>query len=112
MAIGGESIGWILELESAVTVDGKPVNSILVSYRKTKQLEKLENARVGVTGKIARLHRWRRVSTLSWRFYLIKEAKATAQPARAQPVSIQEIAVAGKLVRAMAIGGESTGCKG
>ena len=29
MAIGGESIGWILELESAVTVDGKPVNSIL-----------------------------------------------------------------------------------
>ena len=36
MAIGGGSIGWILELESAVTVDGKPVNSILVSYRETK----------------------------------------------------------------------------
>ena len=41
MAIGGGSIGWILELESAVTIDGKPVNSILVSYRKTEELEKL-----------------------------------------------------------------------
>ena len=43
MVIGGESTAWILELESAVTVDGKPVNSILVSYRKTGKLEKLEN---------------------------------------------------------------------
>jgi hypothetical protein len=49
MAIGGGSIGWILELESAVTVDGKPVNSILVSYRDNKELE---NACVSVSGKI------------------------------------------------------------
>jgi hypothetical protein len=52
MAIGGESTGWILELESAVTIDSKPVNSIQVSYRKNVKLEKLENARVRATGKI------------------------------------------------------------
>jgi hypothetical protein len=49
-AIGGKSIGWILELESTTTIDGKQVNSIQVSYRKTEQLDKLENARVRVTG--------------------------------------------------------------
>jgi hypothetical protein len=109
MAIGGESIGWILELESVVTVDGKPVNSILVSYRKTGKLEKLENARVSVTGKIAHRHGVEKGEHLVLDVSSIKEAKATAQPARAQPVSIQKIAVAGKLVRTMAIGGESTG---
>jgi len=109
MAIGGESIGWILELESAVTVDGKPVNSILVSYRKTGKLEKLENARVSVTGKIAHRHGVETGEHLVLDVSSIKEAKATAQPAPAQPVSIQKIGVAGKLVRAMAIGGESTG---
>ncbi len=52
MAIGGESTGWILELESTTIINGKQVNSIQVSYRKTEKLEKLENARVRVTGKI------------------------------------------------------------
>ena len=109
MAIGGGSIGWILELESAVTFDGKPVNSILVSYRKAEQLEKLENARVRVTGKIVHRHGMEEGEHLVLEVSSIKEAKATVQPAPAQPVSIQKIAVAGKLVRAMAIGGESTG---
>jgi hypothetical protein len=109
MAVGGGSTGWILELESAVTFDSKPVNSILVSYRKAEQLEKLENARVRVTGKIARRHGVEEGEHLVLEVSSIKEAKATAQPAPAQPVFIQKIAVAGKLVRAMAIGGESTG---
>ncbi|HMH11779.1 MAG TPA: hypothetical protein VK578_01605 [Edaphobacter sp.] len=106
MAIGGGSIGWILELESAVTFDSKPVNSILVSYREAEQLE---NARVRVTGKIARRHGVEEGEHLVLDVSSIKEIKATSQPAPAQPVSIQKIAVAGKLVRAMAIGGESTG---
>jgi hypothetical protein len=109
MAIGGGSIGWILELESAVTFDSKPVNSILVSYRKAEQLEKLENARVRVTGKIVHRHGVEEGEHLVLEVSFIKEAKATAQPAPAQPVPIQKIAVDGKLVRAMAIGGESTG---
>ena len=109
MAIGGGSIGWILELESAVTFDSKPVNAIFVSYRNAEQLEKLENARVRVTGKIARRHEVEKGDHLVLEVSSIKETKATAQPAQGQPVSIQKIAVAGKLVRAMAIGGESTG---
>jgi hypothetical protein len=109
MAIGGESTGWILELESAVTIDGKPWNSILVSYRKTEKLEKLENARVSVTGKIEHRHEVEKGEHLVLDVSSIKEAKVTAQPAPAQPVSLQNITTTGKLMRAMAIGGESTG---
>ncbi|MGA7313190.1 MAG: hypothetical protein WBX22_04385 [Silvibacterium sp.] len=109
MAIGGGSIGWILELESAVTIDGKPWNSILVSYRETEKLEKLENARVRVTGKIEHRTDVEKGEHLVLDISSIKEAKVTAQPAPAQPASLQKIAVTGKLVRAMAIGGESTG---
>ena len=85
MTIGGESISWILELESAVTVDCKPVNSILVSYRKAEQLEKLENARVRVTGKITHRHGVETGEHLVLDVSSIKETKATAQPASAQP---------------------------
>jgi|SRR5579864_1924598 len=56
MAIGGESTGWALELESATTIDGKQVNSIQVNYRKTAKLEKLANKRVTASGKLARQH--------------------------------------------------------
>ena len=85
MAIGGESIGWILELESAVTFDGKPVTAIFVGYRNTGELEKLENARVRVTGKIVRRHEVDKGDHLVLEASSIKEAKATAQPAPAQP---------------------------
>ena len=85
MFIGGESTGWILELESAVTYDGKPVNSILVNYRETEKLEKLENARVSVTGKIAHRHEVEKGEHLVLDIFSIKEAKTTAQPAPAQP---------------------------
>jgi hypothetical protein len=53
MAIGGESTGWVVELESSTNIDGKQVNSIPVSYAKTGKLEKLENKRVRATGKVA-----------------------------------------------------------
>lgn len=43
MAIGGESTGWVLELEPTTNIDAKQVNSIQVSYRKTGKLEKLAN---------------------------------------------------------------------
>jgi hypothetical protein len=78
MFIGGESTGWILELESAVTFDSKPVNSILVSYRKAEQLEKLENARVMVTGKITHRHGVETGEHLVLDVSSIKKSKATA----------------------------------
>ena len=109
MAIGGGSICWILELESAVTVDGKPVNSILVSYRDNKELEKLENACVSVSGKIDHRHGVEKGEHVVLDLSSIKEAKATIQPPPGPPVFIRKIVVIGKLVRAMAIGGESTG---
>src|ERR1700687_1200237 len=56
MAIGGESTGWILELEATTTIDGKQVNSIQVSYLKTAKLEKLENKRVRATGRLGHRH--------------------------------------------------------
>jgi len=52
MAIGGESTGWVVELESATDIDGKQMNAVQVSYRKTGKLEKLENKRVRATGKL------------------------------------------------------------
>jgi heat shock protein HslJ len=52
MAIGAESTGWVLELEPAITVGGKQLNLIQVSYPKTKRLEKLANKRVIATGKL------------------------------------------------------------
>jgi hypothetical protein len=78
MAIGGESTGWILELESAVTINGKPVNSIQVSYRKTEKLERLENARVKVTGQITHRHGVETGEHLVLDVSSIKKSKATA----------------------------------
>jgi hypothetical protein len=61
------------------------VNSIQVSYRNTEQLEKLENARVRVTGKITRRHGVETGEHLVLDVSSIKEIKATAQKAPAQP---------------------------
>jgi hypothetical protein len=52
MAIGGESTGWAIEVESPLTVDGKELHSIEVDYKKTSKLQKLENKRVSATGKM------------------------------------------------------------
>jgi heat shock protein HslJ len=56
MAIGGESTGWSIELESPTTIDGKQVNSIQVRYAKTAKLERLANKQVRASGKLAHLH--------------------------------------------------------
>jgi hypothetical protein len=52
MAIGGESTGWTIELDSETTVAGKAVHSIEVAYAKTEKLEKLANQHVSAKGKI------------------------------------------------------------
>lgn len=53
MAIGGESTGWAIEVDSGVTIDGKELHSVEVSYKKIAKLEKLENKRVAATGRMA-----------------------------------------------------------
>jgi heat shock protein HslJ len=86
MAIGGETTGWVIQLESEITINGKQVDSIELDYHKTSELEKLENQRVQVVGTLS--HRQgvetgeRAVLVAS----SIREAKATAQPKSAQAV--------------------------
>jgi hypothetical protein len=52
MAIGGESTGWTIDLDSETTIAGKAVHSIEIAYPKTEKLEKLANQHVRAKGKI------------------------------------------------------------
>jgi heat shock protein HslJ len=52
MAIGGESTGWAIELESETVIDGKPVHSIEIDYPNTAKLETLVDKRVKATGRV------------------------------------------------------------
>ena len=52
MAIGAETTGWSIQLDSETTIDGKPVHSVEIAYPKTDKLEKLNNQHVKAKGKI------------------------------------------------------------
>jgi formylmethanofuran:tetrahydromethanopterin formyltransferase len=56
MAIGGESAGWSIQVDPEITVDGKPVHSIDISYKGAQKLEKLKDKRVKATGKLTHTH--------------------------------------------------------
>lgn len=56
MAIGGESTGWAIQLDSVIDIDGKQVHSIEVNSSEIKKLKELENKQVKVTGEISRRH--------------------------------------------------------
>ena len=57
MAIGAESTGWMVQVDSETIIDGKPISSIEVSdIRKPKQLEDFENKRVKIAGKVLYRH--------------------------------------------------------
>ena len=57
MAIGAESTGWMVQVDSQTIIDGKPISSIEVSdIRKPKQLEGFENKRVKISGKVVYRH--------------------------------------------------------
>jgi heat shock protein HslJ len=53
MAIGGESTGWAIQLDSETTIDGKRVGSIEVDYPNTARLEKLADKHVKATGTLS-----------------------------------------------------------
>jgi hypothetical protein len=53
MAVGAESTGWTVQVDSETIIDGKPISSIEVSdVRKPKQLEDFDNKRVKIAGKV------------------------------------------------------------
>ena len=57
MAIGAESTGWTVQVDSGTIIDGKPISSIEVSdTHKPKQLEDFENKRVKIAGKVVYRH--------------------------------------------------------
>jgi heat shock protein HslJ len=86
MAIGGESTGWSIQLESETTIDGRQVSAIEVDYPKTGKLEKLDSKPVTAIGTIS--HRQgvetgeRPVLVVS----SIKEVKVTNQPVPANTI--------------------------
>lgn len=56
MAIGGESTGWAVQLESEISIQGKQVDSIEVDSHEGQKLEKLANMRVRATGTLTQRH--------------------------------------------------------
>ncbi len=56
MAIGGETTGWTIQLESEITAGGKQINSIEVDSHDVTKLEKFENKRVRATGTLSHRH--------------------------------------------------------
>jgi hypothetical protein len=79
MAIGGESTGWTIQLDSEAAIDGKQVNSIEVDSRKTKRLEKLENKHVEATGLLSHRQGIETGERIVLVISSIKEAQAAVQ---------------------------------
>jgi heat shock protein HslJ len=52
MAIGGESTGWAIQLDSEASIRGKRLSSIELQPRDVHALEKLENKHVRATGNL------------------------------------------------------------
>jgi heat shock protein HslJ len=53
MAIGGESTGWAIQLDSETTIEGKRVGSIEVDYSNSERLEKLADKHVKANGTLS-----------------------------------------------------------
>ena len=69
LAIGAESTGWIVQLDSETTIDGKPVSSIQVSEsRKPERLESLNTSTSGSLANSITGMEWRLGSNLLSRF--------------------------------------------
>jgi len=86
MAIGGESTGWTIQLDSEVAVDGKQLNSIEVDSRKTQKLERLESKHVEATGLLSHRQGVETGERIVLVISSIKEAQA-AVPVPANPAS-------------------------
>jgi hypothetical protein len=83
MAIGAESTGWMVQVDSETIIDGKPISSIQVSdTRKPEQLEGFENKRVKIAGKVVYRHG---VETGMQPYIEIKTIKAVTAPNRDKP---------------------------
>ena len=53
MAIGGESTGWAIQLDSGLNIDGKQLDTLEVAPTGDIKFEKLQDKRVRATGKLS-----------------------------------------------------------
>jgi heat shock protein HslJ len=88
MGIGGETTGWAIETESGVTVEGKKVNSVEVSYADGEMLGKLADKRVEARGKITHRHGVERADWPVLEITSIQELPGKAAAAEATPFSL------------------------
>ena len=79
MAMGGESTGWVLELESPTRLGGKPVSAIQVDYDRTETLETLASKRVRATGEVTHRHGVETGEQPVLKVSSLREAKARAR---------------------------------
>jgi heat shock protein HslJ len=91
MAIGGESTGWAIQLDSEVAVDGKPVHSIEVDSPKTKKLQKLDGKHVEATGSLSH----RQGVEMGDRIVLVLSSIKQAPPAAPVPANAASFSLAG-----------------
>jgi len=56
MAIGGESTGWTIQLDTPTIIEGKQLHSLEVHYSDQHKLESLDSKHVGAKGKISHRH--------------------------------------------------------
>lgn len=83
MAIGAESTGWMVQVDSETIIDGKPISSVEVSdTHKPRQLEDFENKRVKIAGKVVYRHG---VETGVQPYVEIATIKADPTPDRNKP---------------------------
>jgi hypothetical protein len=85
MAIGGESTGWAIQLDSEANIDGKRVRTIEIASPESRKLEDLQNKRVRAAGKISRRNGVETGSRSVLDISSIEEAAGT--PAREQGVA-------------------------
>lgn len=56
IAIGGESSGWAVQLDSETNIDGKSLHSIEVTSSDPSKFEKLLDKHIKLTGKLTHAH--------------------------------------------------------
>jgi heat shock protein HslJ len=83
LAIGGESTGWAIQLDSEISIDGKQVNSIEVDSNEMKKLAKVENKRITATGSLSHRHGVETGERSILHLSSISEVKAKPAPAAA-----------------------------
>jgi heat shock protein HslJ len=89
MAIGGESTGWAIQLDSETTIGGKRVDSLEVDDSNTERLEKLADKHVKATGTLSHRQGVETGERLVLVVSSMKEVKAASRSESAKPAAFK-----------------------